>query len=58
VTLGTLLAWHRSLARKKWTHPNTPGRPPFPAEVRELAEQLARQNPRWGTGASRASCSA
>jgi putative transposase len=24
------------------------GRPPVPAEVRELVEQLARQNPRWG----------
>ena len=25
-----------------------PGRPPVPAEVRALVEQLARQNPRWG----------
>jgi len=24
------------------------GRPPIPAEVCELVEQLARQNPRWG----------
>ncbi len=24
------------------------GRPPVPAEVRALVEQLARQNPRWG----------
>ena len=48
VTPGTLLAWHRRLARKRWTYPNTPGRPPVPAEVRALVEQLARQNPRWG----------
>jgi putative transposase len=48
VTPGTLLAWHRRLARKKWTYPNTPGRPPVPAEVRAVVEQLARQNPRWG----------
>jgi putative transposase len=48
VTAGTLLAWHRRLAKNKWTYPNTTGRPPIPHEVRELVEQLARQNPRWG----------
>jgi putative transposase len=48
VTPGTLLAWHRRLVKKKWTYPNVPGRPPVPAGVRALAEQLATQNPRWG----------
>jgi putative transposase len=48
VAPATLMAWHRRLARKKWTYPNAPGRPPVPAEVRALVEQLARQNPRWG----------
>jgi hypothetical protein len=48
VSPGTLLAWHRRLVTRKWTHPNVVGRPPVPQEVRELAEQLARQNPRWG----------
>jgi putative transposase len=48
VTPATLLAWHRRLVRKKWTYPDTPGRPPVPAEVRALVEQLARQSPRWG----------
>lgn len=43
-----LLAWHRRPVRKKWTYPGTPGRPPVPAEVRVLVEQMARENPRWG----------
>ncbi len=47
VTPSTLVAWHRRLVTKKWTYPSTPGRPPVPAEVRALVEQLARQNPRW-----------
>jgi putative transposase len=48
VTPGTLLVWHRRLARKKWAYPNGPGRPTVPAEVRALVQQVARQTPRWG----------
>ena len=33
VTPGTLLAWHRRMARKKWAYPNAPGRPPVPDGV-------------------------
>src|SRR5580704_4194693 len=43
VTPGTLLAWHRRLVKKKWTSPNTTGRPPVPEEIRELVRRLARQ---------------
>ena len=53
VAPGTLLAWHRRLLQKKWTFPNAPGRPPVPAGVRALVEQLARENPRWGYRRSR-----
>ena len=48
VTPGTLLAWHRRLIKNKWTDPNPTGRPPIPEEIRELVQQMARQNPRWG----------
>ncbi|MGI8451452.1 MAG: integrase core domain-containing protein [Streptosporangiaceae bacterium] len=48
VTPATLLAWHRRIAKNKWTYPNTTGRPPVPEEIRELVRQLARRNPRWG----------
>ena len=48
VTPGTLLAWHRRLIKNKWTYPNPTGRPPIPEKIRELVQQMARQNPAWG----------
>src|ERR1039457_1455940 len=40
VTPGTLLAWHRRLIKKKWTYPNTTGRPPVSEELRELVRRI------------------
>ena len=46
---ATLLGWHRDLVRRRWRHPRrVAGRPPLPAETRELILRLARENPRWG----------
>ena len=49
VTPQTILAWHRSLVRKRWTYPHRrPGRPSLAKETVELICRLARENPRWG----------
>jgi len=47
---ATVIAWHKRLVAKHWTHPpKAPrGRPPTHAEVRRLAIRLASENPTWG----------
>jgi putative transposase len=50
VTPQTLLRWHRTLVRRKWTYgkERAPGRPPIGSEVVALVLRMARENPRWG----------
>src|SRR4029453_18497222 len=50
VTPQTLLRWHRTLIRRKWTYRKTrpPGRPPIDAEVVAPVLRLARESSRWG----------
>jgi putative transposase len=46
----TVLGWHRQLVTRKarrWGR-QSPGRPPTPADVRDLVVRFARENPRWG----------
>jgi hypothetical protein len=49
VTPQTILGWHRSLVRKRWTYmQRRSGRPSLGKETVELICRLARENPRWG----------
>ena len=42
----TLLRWHASLVRRKWTYPRrAPGRPRTAPAIRELVLEMARGNP-------------
>jgi putative transposase len=47
----TVLGWHRALVRRKWAaYQGRPprGRPPIPAECRQLIVRMASENPGWG----------
>ncbi|MFI9781046.1 IS3 family transposase [Streptomyces sp. NPDC051956] len=49
VTPGTILAWHRRLARRKWRQqPAKSNRPPLAEELTALILRLAHDNPTWG----------
>jgi len=50
VTPQTLLRWHRTLVRQKWTYgkERTPGRPPIDPLIAELIVRMAGENARWG----------
>src|SRR6266508_6596191 len=50
VTPQTLLRWHRTLVRRKWTYgrDRTPGRPPIDPLIAELIVRMAGENARWG----------
>ena len=45
----TLLRWHASLVRRRWTYPRrAPGRPRTAKAIRALVLEMARDNPGWG----------
>jgi putative transposase len=49
VSPRTMLRWHASLVRRKWTYPRrAPGRPRTASAIRELVLGMARDNPGWG----------
>jgi transposase len=49
VSPQTILGWHRSLVKKRWTYPHRrPGLPGLAKETVELSCRLGRENPRWG----------
>ena len=47
----TVVGWHRTWLRRRWTRRSTPranGRPPVAREIRALVREMATANPLWG----------
>ena len=47
----TVVGWHRTWLRRRWSRRSTPqanGRPPVPREIRALVREMATANPLWG----------
>jgi hypothetical protein len=44
----TLIRWYRAGFRLLWRWKSRPGRPPIPAELRQLIRRMALENPVWG----------
>jgi len=47
---ATVIAWHKRLVARHWTHGTEKprGRPPTHTEIRQLTIRLASENPTWG----------
>jgi hypothetical protein len=45
---ATVLRWHRRLVTKKWTYPNSSGRPLIEPAIAALIGRMARENETWG----------
>src|SRR5262249_34984212 len=56
---ATLLRWHRASWRWWWRRRSKqpPGRPPIPADLRELIRRFWRENATWGQKVIAAECS-
>ena len=49
VSPRTLLRWHASMVRRRWTYPRrAPGRPRTAQVIRALVLEMAQDNPGWG----------
>lgn len=49
VSPRTLLRWHADIIKHRWCYPRRrPGRPAVQRTVRDLALEMARDNPAWG----------
>ncbi|WP_344412646.1 integrase core domain-containing protein [Amycolatopsis minnesotensis] len=48
VSPRTILRWHATLVRRRWTYRRHPGRPRADLAIRRLVVEMARDNPWWG----------